>query len=229
MVRLDLWRKGTTRFERKFLIPNTLSIDAEILIKSHPALFREIYPERFVNNIYLDDHNLNHLSDAVDGTTDRLKVRIRWYGDLFGKVSTPQLELKFKRGTVGRKATFILNDFDLEPGAITESFLRAWNEFQLPTVTKPYLERLRPILLIRYQRRYFLSADHKFRLTLDKDLTTYALSGRTGSRPIQPSIQILELKYAEEHEVTADQVTTHFPIRLTKNSKYVEAVNGLIL
>ena len=42
------------RFERKFLISQMSEPEIEAVVKSHPAMFSEIYHERHVNNIYFD-------------------------------------------------------------------------------------------------------------------------------------------------------------------------------
>ncbi len=42
------------RYERKFLVPGSHSPAIDAILRRHPALFREIYSHRPVNNIYLD-------------------------------------------------------------------------------------------------------------------------------------------------------------------------------
>lgn len=39
--------------------------------------------------------------DNLIGISDRMKVRIRWYGALLGLIEEPVLELKIKRGFLG--------------------------------------------------------------------------------------------------------------------------------
>ena len=85
--------------------------EIEALVNLHPAIFSQIYHPRFVNNLYLDSLSLNSYFCHVNGLKDRVKVRIRWYGDLFGPVDEPVLELKIKRGSLGRKESFPLASF----------------------------------------------------------------------------------------------------------------------
>ena len=77
------------RYERKFFISKLTKYEVESLIKLHPAMFSEIYFPRFVNNLYFDSFNMKSYFDSVDGSPNRRKIRIRWYGDLFGDIEKP--------------------------------------------------------------------------------------------------------------------------------------------
>ena len=85
------------RYERKYCVSELMHEEIEGLLKLHPAVFQEIYHKRTVNNIYLDTHDLRLYKDNIDGKDSRIKLRVRWYGDLFGKVKNPFLEVKIKR------------------------------------------------------------------------------------------------------------------------------------
>ena len=53
------------RFERKFYLP-TLPFGAfEVMLKHHPMRFREVYPQRYVNNIYLDTFDFENLDYSI--------------------------------------------------------------------------------------------------------------------------------------------------------------------
>ena len=89
---------GNYRYERKSVISELTKNEIKALIKLHPAMFLESYPPRFVNNLYLDSVGMNNYFDNMAGLKERVKVRIRWYGRLFGSVEKPTLELKIKNG-----------------------------------------------------------------------------------------------------------------------------------
>ena len=84
------------RYERKLLPLGYDLFDVLALVGQHPSGFRETYPSRWVNNIYLDSHGLDDYHDHVTGLADRSKSRIRWYGDLSGSIPKPVFERKFK-------------------------------------------------------------------------------------------------------------------------------------
>ena len=102
-----------SRFETKFSISNLAYDKIEYIIKTHPAIFNEIYYKRYVNNIYFDNLDLTSFKDNIEGVNERKKVRIRWYGDLFGLCKNPVLEIKYKKGFLGWKEKHLLPDFSL--------------------------------------------------------------------------------------------------------------------
>ena len=104
------------RFERKYFIFNMNRVFLENIVMKHSAFFSEIFHERYINNIYFDFLNFNNFKDNIDGNMYRTKYRIRWYGDMLTKIETPVLELKIKKGLVGTKESYKLNQFELEKG-----------------------------------------------------------------------------------------------------------------
>ena len=102
------------RYERKFYIVNKPLEAVETIVKMHPYGFSEIFAPRQINNIYLDFHNLQNFYDNVDGLHLRKKHRIRWYGDTFGDVEKPVLEIKLKNGLLGSKLHYKVNPFTLD-------------------------------------------------------------------------------------------------------------------
>jgi hypothetical protein len=217
-----------TRYERKFL-PAAYSF-AEVLrlIRWHPALFREAYPTRAVNNLYFDTPGLHHYHSHVAGAAERQKVRLRWYGPFAGLAERPTLEFKCKHGEVGRKACHALPAWHIDGGF--PDGLAATLRQQVEESARPGLECLRPVLANRYQRRYFRSANGACRLTVDTDLEFAA--PRQGARlrpalPAQAPALIVELKYDVARAAEAQEIAVHFPFRLTRCSKYVLGVEAL--
>ena len=86
MMSPENYMENNYRFEKKFFISELTKQEIESIIKLHPAIFSEIYYERFVNNIYLDSFDLQNYFDNIIGTFKRQKVRIRWYGDLLAEL-----------------------------------------------------------------------------------------------------------------------------------------------
>ena len=218
------------RYERKYIVPRSVPIrELVAIVKSNKAFFREVFYERQVNNIYFDTNGYKFYFDNVDGVADRRKVRIRWYGDTFGDIQKPKLEIKIKNGLVGDKWTFTLNSFSLD-GLITGRGLKKLLEDS--TLPKPIYEMVRdlkPTLVNAYTRRYFISADQKFRVTLDYDVCYRNIKTRMNNfskMPQSDSFNVVELKYGLKDDRLADNISTQFPFRLSKNSKYVNGVNN---
>ncbi len=222
--------KHRYRYERKFTVPTVFSLrQIEQTIKNNSFLFREIYHERQVNNIYFDTLGYRDYLDNVLGVSDRKKTRIRWYGDTFGTIEKPVLEIKIKKGLVGDKWSYKLNEFTLEEGFSNEYIQSIIKESNVPLPILKNVQMLSPTLLNSYSRRYFLSADKKFRITLDFDLLYYKIENKFNNfvaTPVADDNKIVELKYELDDNKIAHAITTQFPFRLNKNSKYVNGVNA---
>lgn len=220
------------RFEKKFLVPKNCDGEAQALIQLHPSCFSSIYPPRRINNIYLDAYDWRHYNATVDGESRRVKVRIRWYGPLFGEIHKPVLELKYKCGLAGKKESFLLTPFVLD-GNFSQKTLRDVLETStLPRFLRPDLLNLECRLLNSYLRKYFASHDKVFRITLDSDIEFSYLRAQANDfiyrKKGDPNI-IMELKYDLDHQAGAGQITRHFPYRMTRNSKYSVGVQTLYL
>jgi hypothetical protein len=218
------------RYERKFFISELTVYQVEYLVKLNPALFSEIYYRRYVNNIYFDTVTTENYFDNVSGSSDREKIRIRWYGDLLGNIEKPVLEVKLKRGLLGKKKSFNLKPFTIGDEADFAKIESAVQASDIPLSLKVDLKSKIPILLNRYSRKYFMSADGKFRITLDNDQSFFPMAYRNNSffHNLSDLFNIiLELKYEEDLDDLADQITTHFPFRLTRSSKYISGLERL--
>jgi|TARA_B100001971_G_C18263130_1_gene589044 hypothetical protein len=217
-----------SRYERKFLIEGIHLSEIENCIYTNPGMFFEIYEDRFVNNIYLDTIELASFKDNLSGIMDRIKFRIRWYGDLHGLVRNPNLELKIKTGFVGDKNIYHLKPFEFKLGSCFNEILKNLLKSDIPNNIEQRLKFLMPVIVNRYRRKYFSSFDRKYRITVD---TNQSFCGVSGNNIVSSKNNntcdfntILELKYNVQHETNARYITNHFPFRMTKSSKYVNAI-----
>jgi hypothetical protein len=216
-------QKKLYRFERKLLVTEVSAPTIESIIKLHPALFKEIYFERWVNNIYFDFYDYKNYLLNVNGFYKRLKIRVRWYGDLFKKIERPILELKKKSGELGTKDSYPLQAFELKQNEAI-NLKDIFNNSNLPLEIKSMLSTVKPVLINRYQRKYYLSSCGRYRLTIDKDLDYYEITANSQRRNIRDydgSISIVEVKYNESDDNDADSVLNKLPFRVTRSSKYV--------
>jgi len=217
------------RYERKFAISNMEAAHVKSMIKLHPALFFEKYPPRYVNNIYFDTPGAKSFFENIDGAANRCKVRLRWYGPLFGYIEKPILEFKIKSGLVGRKESFVMPPFSLEPGITKEDIRTLCSDAALPKLFKMNLFEREWILINHYYRNYFQSSDGAFRITVDADVTSYkpdVFRTMFDERLVDDHI-IIELKYDKSQVQRANTISNMFPFRMTKNSKYVNGITGL--
>ncbi len=219
------------RYERKFCISQLSRPEVEHLVRFHPAVFSEIYQERWVNNIYFDSLSLHNYFATIDGLAQRTKCRIRWYGELLGQIEKPVLEFKIKEGLVGTKKSFPLPPFRLGADFDCGTILAAFKQLELPASLRATLEGLEPTLLNRYSRKYYQSTDRHFRVTIDTALEYCRINNR-GNTFLQrwgDNDIIFELKYSRDRSAEVSDITRHLPFRMTKSSKYVNGIQHLFL
>ncbi len=219
------------RYERKFVYPTLRALDiinTEVLCNSYG--FREIFHRRSVNNLYLDDQNYSFYRQNVAGDERREKYRFRWYGDDFYTIEKPTLEVKKKMGAVGDKLSFKYKAVTID---LNHASAKAFQEKMIlaaqdngDLLLASTLSRLQPALYNSYERRYFLSACERFRITIDYNMQFYNPAYPT-TWASQRSLKdvILELKYAVSEDADARQLSQELSSRLSKNSKYVRGID----
>jgi len=224
--------KNNLRYERKFFITHLTRHEVESAIRIHPAIFSEIYYERRVNNIYIDSFDMVNYFDNVIGLEKRTKVRIRWYEDMLSDIQDPVLEFKIKNGLVCSKASFPLHGFRLDANFSKATLQDLFKTSEISDRLKLDLKCMDISLLNSYKRKYFLSADKRYRLTLDSNLEFYGMTvfkNQFLDRSVDHASVILEVKYGEDHDSEANRITSLFPFRMTKSSKYIMGIERLNL
>lgn len=219
------------RYERKFFISELDKHQVEQIIKMHPAMFSEIYQERQVNNIYLDSYAMTNFFKSVDGQSRRLKIRIRWYGSQFGIVDRPILELKIKNGLLGTKMSFPLIRLNVDKELTNKVIREVLNGSNLPEQILDLMKIFDITLLNTYRRKYFQTADKKYRITIDSSMKFIGLAANnnTYSNELNDHRNVVaELKYDEPLDDEAQFITNYLPFRMTKSSKYVTGVENIL-
>lgn len=220
------------RYERKFVPVGVGPRALATLLRFHPAGFREAYPPRRVNSLYFEQPDLSSYLDAMDGARDRTKIRLRWYGAIFGAVADGVLELKIKRGWVGTKRRFRVEPFSAEKDLAPDRLRDLLRRSALPPDVRIRLGAARPALVNSYQRSYWISSDRRFRITIDTHIEVYEVGRRlrVPTRPaLNPDSVIVELKYDLDADDDASRITNTLPFRLSKSSKYVSGMDQLFL
>jgi len=203
-------------------------------VQVNNAAFREAFPPRQVNSLYFDTAGLDSFNDHIESLPERRKFRFRWYGKAL-RSARGQLELKCKRERVGWKYVLPVDaDLDL--------YSHDWYDIQQKIALgierapdKLFYELLRvsnPLVIIVYEREYFVSFDEAIRLTVDYNLRAYDqwLSPRPNldfQLPLVRSMMI-EFKCAVEHSKQLADIIAEFPLRANRYSKYVTALDSLL-
>ena len=218
------------RYERKFIADGLALAEVLVIVRRHRAAFREAYPARSLNTLYLDSPDLRNYNDHVNGVAHRTKTRVRWYGAWSGRIETPTLEHKLKHGQVSGKVSHRLPALSINGHLPRNDLEAAFDGANLPALARSALRHLQPSLLNRYQRHYFQSADGRFRLTVDSGLQfAPALQVHSTGVSFWPSATpvVIEVKYGLAEAEAASTVTNALPFRLVRCSKYVLGINSL--
>jgi hypothetical protein len=220
----------TWRYERKFIAHGMPLAQVAMILRLHPACFCTAFPPRTVNNLYLDQPDLRSFHTHANGAAVRQKVRIRWYGAAHGEIARPVLEVKRKHGEVGTKSRFALAPFVYGPRFDFEAVRRAALTRIGDAAVAEFVAGADPALVNRYQRDYLLSADRRFRLTIDRALRFERVRGRgvdSGSAVDERDAVILELKFDVADEAAGRELAARLPFRLGKYSKYLQGITRL--
>jgi hypothetical protein len=219
----------TYRYERKFVASKFSRLATEVVVKQNSAFFVSAFYPRKVNNIYFDTPGLDCYFDNLFGVSQRWKARIRWYDKIFGKVKSPVLEFKIKKGFIGTKKSFHLPAFEIMKNNFDAAVLKnVFAKAELPEEIKERLINLQPVLLNSYMRSYFASLNKKFRVTVDDELEYYNFRPTWNhfSQVYREELKtVVELKYDQEWDGEAEKITNQFPFRLDKNSKFVAGMS----
>ena len=202
------------RFERKQIErKNNAYLFKNFLVTNR---FYKKYDKRIVSSLYFDDLNFSSFKDNVDGNTQRLKTRIRWYNE------TPDLlnlEIKNKNGVLGWKDTIKLKNIKN-----IEENLRNYPNSELENYLKKIFKKnMFPIIKTKYLREYYEYVHGNVRATIDTQLEFFSV--KTNFK-INFDKEILEFKYpASDDQIFRNYVIPKNNFRFQKFSKYVVGVN----
>jgi len=223
--------RNKLRYEFKYTYEGVLFDEVYNEVMLHPMMFREIYYERSVHNIYLDDIKLGNYYDNLHGVKDRVKHRIRWYNDDCNAVN-PTLEYKCKKDKLGWKHLYKMPDFSLDTFFCWDDYIetvyKAFEEKGNDIIIADEISAEIPTLLNSYKRRYFISSDENFRVTIDYDLKYMSMGKRYAfSVPYYDDRIIMELKFDEDQYKNCSSITLPFGKRISNNSKYTTGMNAM--
>ena len=196
-------------------------------IKLIPFNFAKSNPDRYVNSIYYDSHDLKLFHSNIFGLSPRFKIRLRWYNDLLETMNF-NLERKSKQGTVGSK---------YQKPIELDTSLKDLNHFELSKLLQIKLnpsELIRfnylnnPIIMVRYLRQYYESKIVNIRITVDSCLNFYSQLNSSSinlnlkKTPIH--LKIIEIKCNKNLTYLSQNILQYLPYRVSKCSKYILGV-----
>ncbi len=219
------------RREKKMLIDNMLVNDFvnDILEYMTPDEYNVGGEPYMISNIYFDDDGDNVIRHCVSKPQFKEKLRIRSYGvpDRDTKV---YIEIKRKLKGVGTKRRaklplWQLNEY-LETGKHPEDIKYIDEQVLCEVDYYRATYHVSPKIYISYMRNaYFGKEDKKFRLTLDKEITTrrYDLDlslGSYGEQLLPEGKTLLEVKFEGAVPLWFARVMSKYSLSFIPYSKY---------
>tara|TARA_Y100001968_G_scaffold226530_1_gene209304 strand:+ start:767 stop:1303 length:537 start_codon:yes stop_codon:yes gene_type:complete len=166
--------------------------------------------------------------DNINGLSARKKFRIRWYNNN-NLVTTPNLEIKIKKGHIGEKLIYpIETNLDLTKLTSYKKIVKDLNDIRIPNNVKNTLKMLNTSLYVKYTRYYFISRILPIRLTLDEKINFIDLnriSIRNQKYVNNSNNIIIELKYPQNLDTKQFNDLLQLPLRVSRNSKYITGIN----
>ena len=215
------------RYERKFIVPSHFSNQAILTVRQELHC-KDLYESRQVNSIYFDTDDLKFARQNIDGDSRRVKLRLRYYGDI-NEFRNPQFEEKIKFGNTGKKNIYEVGNFSKNLLMQSLDFNKKRNI--LSVEVQSLLGNLKPIILITYLRKYLISKDGEFRFTFDTNIRCVPLDFNNISLSIANKIffhyqyHLLEVKYDIKQDNKLSNLLRFFPLRISKSSKYISGLN----
>ena len=214
------------RYEIKMVCQEHAYEHLLMILRLHPSCLRTVFPPRHVQSVYLDTHRGRAMEDNLAGISHREKIRFRWYG-LQNTGVRGKLELKVREGTVGWKEIVPVEAAVDVEGARRNAFMKRLTE-NAPLEWRIRLsEGLDPVQWIAYLREYFVTANGRVRLTVDRKLKAWDQRGRfmlssLFATPL-PRVVIVEAKCDSEDYDEMRELMNRLPLYVDKCSKFVLA------
>lgn len=221
------YRQQIGEHEAKYTLPNSRAVLLWSWLhkKCRPD---PLYCEGIVSSIYFDTRELDMLSEKLNSTYLKTKIRLRWYSEATSGAPFPTVFLEVK-GKVGSARVKERLTMDFEAGELvrrelSDQFYRNINEllirhglFQGQVVF--------PVLQIDYRRTRYVEPHTGARISLDRDIAcsrvNWSLAGRLNKRPLPSAV----LEYKDKTGTLPEQlnqVTALAGCRRGAFSKYSE-------
>lgn len=160
------------RIEKKYVLDMAQVSLAKAIIGAH-CLPDPHFAMATVHSIYYDTLDLQFLSEKIDSTYFKAKVRLRWYGDWnFNPDNGPAfLEAKVKEGGRQQKIRIPVSSTGQE---LAKMPLTAPELADLPSLLATRgigaNASTRPVFIVRYRRMRFIDPMTGVRIALDQDI-----------------------------------------------------------
>ncbi len=213
------------RYEIKFVLDENDFVTATQWQQHCTSVSRK-YSGRRVHSIYFDDNEYQAVKDNLAGINKRLKIRLRWYENESGEVSTPVLQIKKKDGRLGFKDQVKLPGLQSQikevPLADIASLVRAG--ISGSSIGRDYFNQyLHASLYVNYFR-YYLESPDSIRITIDQEIKfSYAIPYKSvqNLRSLTYPHRVMELKFSPDRKKKVAVWLRKLTLTPKRHSKYL--------
>jgi len=184
------------------------------------------YEDRVINSIYFDSINYDSANANLTGLSNRMKYRIRWYGNSMDTETFA--EIKIKNGRIGRKVVLPtnkkFNDLEIENAfsAHNSWYKNSKDSSVIPLIASTTLQ---PMLYVKYQRSYYLY-ENFIRLTFDLNPNYKIFNSKRGKHSWkEDDFSVLEIKFSDKNLTRANDFLAKLPFVHKRNSKYLRGLS----
>ena len=233
-----------SRFEFKYLLNANrrvaLESDLQHFLQYDPFVALRENHQYPVRSLYFDDPRYSAFHDKIDGLLSRSKFRVRTYSGSIDDDAPVFLEIKGRTNNLVFKHRIATDGSSadwsgLKGEAVIQSIIDRAGKGAVRDqfCSELYRKRLRPVALIDYQRRPYLSKyDPLFRLTFDECLTATHTTSLFPTRVATPKqvvagFTILEVKFRHHLPSWFHRVIQTHELRRISISKIVSGMETL--
>ena len=228
-------KTATNRFERKYRcnFREYLAIKHAIYPYVKQDYYTQIAPNNryLVRSLYFDTAQYQMYFEKAGGNTDRIKFRIRTYGDQEKDNLDVRVELKLRNGNLTSKYGTIITSTDCE------NFLRKrhWGSNSDPVLIeferRVHMLNLLPQTLVEYRREGYqtidgngirITFDHRIKSASGKSLFPKHLFWRVHHE----QMVVLEIKHEKPIPQWLNNLIKEHGLYLVSNSKFAFGVQG---
>ena len=221
------------RFETKYLInlPTYFALKNAITPYLKPDFYTKNAPNQryLVRSLYFDTRNFRFYIEKINGISDRIKFRIRTYGNHPVDQPDIRVEMKVRKGKLmekyGSLITHIAYQQFMDKGK--------WEPLDDPVLMEFeryfHLWGLVPKTLVQYEREGFESrAIDNLRLTFDHEMRSFSTDELFPEviywRRHRESQVVLEIKHKNEVPYWMTKIIQNFHLKIIPNSKYTNSI-----
>mgnify|MGYP001224882593 CR=1 FL=1 len=184
------------------------------------------FADRKVNSLYYDNIAQEAIKHNLAGFANRNKVRLRWYGDNLLLSSDLQLEIKYREGRLGSKIKhpISINMRDFNNCFVSKISDEIFKKIRFSNLKHSSInDYLVPMLLVKYQRKYF-EIINGLRITIDNKIQFYDASQNiklNSLRAINYSPYVVEIKFSNDYKNQVSNLLKPTLLTPKRHSKYL--------